>query len=81
MIFLNTEMGAHIEPAGWREWHPEKPLHGDGELRRVHNTGPGAHPTEREPHTKKLTPAEAARYDTRRFLAGTDGWDPTARRP
>jgi hypothetical protein len=44
------------------------------------NSGPGAHPSEREEHTKKLTPAEAAQYDTRRFLAGTDSWDPTARR-
>src|SRR5262249_21684485 len=22
VIFMNTVMGAHIAPAGWREWHP-----------------------------------------------------------
>ncbi|MGD0547177.1 MAG: pectinesterase family protein, partial [Terracidiphilus sp.] len=22
VIFLNTEMGEHIDPSGWREWHP-----------------------------------------------------------
>src|SRR5262249_25952330 len=22
VVFLNTAMGSHIEPAGWREWHP-----------------------------------------------------------
>jgi pectin methylesterase-like acyl-CoA thioesterase len=22
VVFLNCEMGAHIDPAGWREWHP-----------------------------------------------------------
>jgi hypothetical protein len=44
------------------------------------NSGPGAHATERDAHTKKLTPAEAAAYEARRFLAGADGWDPTARR-
>ncbi|MGO9257997.1 MAG: pectinesterase family protein [Bryobacteraceae bacterium] len=22
VVYLNTEMGSHIEPAGWREWHP-----------------------------------------------------------
>ena len=80
-MFLNTEMGGHIEPAGWREWHP-------GETHSLetvfyaefHSSGPGAHPTERDPHTRFLTPAEAAQYDARRFLAGTDAWDPTARR-
>jgi pectin methylesterase-like acyl-CoA thioesterase len=74
-VFLNTEMGAHIVPAGWREWHP-------GETRRLetvyygefNSTGPGAHAAERDPHAKKLTPDEAARYATKRFLAGPDGW-------
>jgi pectin methylesterase-like acyl-CoA thioesterase len=81
VVFLNTEMGAHIEAAGWREWHPGETHYMDtvsyGEFQ---NGGPGAHPAERDAHTKKLTPAEAAQYDARRFLAGTDGWDPTARR-
>ena len=45
------------------------------------NSGPGANPTQRDAHTRKLTPAEAAQYDARRFLAGADRWDPTARRP
>jgi hypothetical protein len=44
------------------------------------SSGPGAHPAERDPHTKKLTAEEAARYETKRFLAGKDGWDPTATR-
>jgi pectin methylesterase-like acyl-CoA thioesterase len=22
VVFLNTEIGAHIEAPGWREWHP-----------------------------------------------------------
>jgi polygalacturonase len=22
VVYLNTEMGSHIDPAGWREWHP-----------------------------------------------------------
>jgi pectin methylesterase-like acyl-CoA thioesterase len=60
VVFLNTEMGAHIEPAGWREWHP-------GETRSIetafygeyNSTGPGAQMAERDPHTKKLTAEEA----------------------
>ena len=40
----------------------------------------GAHPTERDAQTKAPTAADAAAYDARRFLAGGDGWNPTARR-
>ena len=76
VIFLNTEMGAHILPAGWREWHP-------GETHSIetvyyaeyNSTGPGAHPGERDSHTKILTAAEAAQFETKTFF---DGWDPTA---
>jgi polygalacturonase len=74
VIFLNTEMGDHIVPAGWREWHP-------GETHRLetvyyaefNSSGPGAHPGERDPHTRLLTAAEAAQYETKTFLSG---WDP-----
>ncbi|MGA7687285.1 MAG: pectinesterase family protein [Terriglobales bacterium] len=76
VIFLNTEMGAHIVPAGWREWHP-------GETHSIetvyyaeyNSTGPGAHPGERDLHTKLLTAAEAAKFETKTFF---DGWDPAA---
>jgi len=76
VIFLNTEMGAHILPAGWREWHP-------GETHSIetvyyaeyNSTGPGAHVGERESHTKLLTAAEAAQFETKTFF---DGWDPAA---
>jgi polygalacturonase len=81
VVFLNTEMGAHINAAGWREWHPgETHYMNTVSYAEFQNSGPGAHPAEREAHTKKLTPGEAAGYDARRFLAGADGWDPTARR-
>jgi pectin methylesterase-like acyl-CoA thioesterase len=76
VIFLNTEMSAHILPAGWREWHP-------GETHSIetvyyaeyNSTGPGAHSGARDPHTKLLTAAEAAQFETKAFL---DGWDPAS---
>lgn len=76
VIFLNTEMGAHILPAGWREWHP-------GETHSIetvyyaeyNSSGPGAHAGERDPHTKLLTAAEAAQFETKTFF---DGWDPAS---
>ncbi|MGD0870383.1 MAG: pectinesterase family protein [Bryobacteraceae bacterium] len=81
MIFLDTEMGAHIEAAGWREWHP-------GETHSIetafyaefNSSGPGAHTAERDAHTKHLTAEEATRYQTKKYLSGSDGWDPTAAR-
>ncbi len=78
VIFLNTEMGGFIEPAGWREWHPGETRYLETVYYAEYNsTGPGAHPAERDPHTRKLTAAEAAQYETARYLAGKDNWDPT----
>ncbi len=78
VVYLNTEMGAHIEPAGWREWHPGETHSLETAFYAEYNsTGPGAHTRERDPHGKHLTAAEAAQYDPRRVLAGTDHWDPT----
>jgi pectin methylesterase-like acyl-CoA thioesterase len=80
-VFLHTEIGAHIEAAGWREWHRGETNYMDTvSYAEFENSGPGAHATERDAHTKMLTPAEAAAYEARRFLAGADGWDPTSRR-
>lgn len=80
VIFLNTEMGAFIEPEGWREWHTGETRYMETVFYAEYNsTGPGAHPGEREPHTRRLTAAEAAAYETKRYLAGADGWDPAKR--
>jgi len=78
VLFLRTEMGPHIEPAGWREWHPGETdylktvLFGEYD-----STGPGAHARERDSHTVQLSAAEAAVYDPRRVLSGKDNWNPT----
>lgn len=74
VIFLHTEMGPHIEPAGWREWHP-------GETKSLEtayyaeykSTGPGANPDQRDPHSHQLTPTEAAKYEVKTFF---HGWSP-----
>ena len=77
VIFLNTEMGAKIDPAGWREWHPGE----THSLETVYyaefnSTGEGAHRNERDPHTHFLTPSEAKQYAPEVFLRGTDNWNP-----
>ena len=78
VIYMHTEMGDKIDPAGWREWHP-----GDTHsLETVYyaefdSTGPGAHHDQRDPHTHFLTPDEAKQYEPEIFLRGSDNWDPT----
>jgi polygalacturonase len=79
VLFLHTEMGPHIEAAGWREWHPGETDYLKSVLYGEHDsTGPGAHPGARDPHAVQLTAAEAAVYDPRRVLMGKDSWNPTA---
>jgi pectin methylesterase-like acyl-CoA thioesterase len=74
VIFLNTEMGEHIEPAGWREWHPGETKSLDTAYYAEYNSsGPGAHPGQRDPHTKLLTAAEAAKYELKSFFKD---WNP-----
>jgi pectinesterase len=78
VIFMNTEMGAHIVPAGWSEWHK-------GETERLktayyaeyNNSGPGAHAGEREELAHRLTAEEAKQFETKAWVGGADGWDPT----
>ena len=90
VVFLNTEMGAQIQPAGWLEW----PRNGAPSLTtsfyaEFHSTGPGApiaaakdaaatgpNGTQRNPYAKILTPGQAAKFAVRRLLRGADNWNP-----
>lgn len=77
VVFLNTEMGSHIDPAGWREWHPGETHSLDTVFYAESNsTGPGAHRDLRDPHTHFLTPEQAHQYEPSVFLRGTDNWNP-----
>ena len=79
VIYMNTEMGAHILPAGWREWHPGDTHYLDTVYYAEYkSTGPGANPAARVPQSHQLTAAEAKKYETATFLAGTDHWNPEA---
>jgi polygalacturonase len=76
VIFLNTEIGAFLAPAGWREWHPgETHSLETAYYAEYHSTGPGALPGDREPLSHQLTDTEAAQYATTIFF---DGWNPDA---
>lgn len=79
VIFLFTEMGPHIEPAGWREWHPGETHSLDTAwYAEYKSSGPGSSPSQRDPHTKFLDPRQPEHFVTRLFLGPPDGWNPTA---
>ncbi len=74
VVFMNTEMPAQIDPAGWREWeHDGKPSLPSSFYAEYGSHGPGARLDAR----KQLSAAEAARFGLKTFLAGDDHWDPT----
>jgi polygalacturonase len=79
VTYVDTEMGAHIQAAGWREWLPGQ-THSieTASYAEYGSTGPGAHPGERDPHGKQLTAEEAKHYTPAEFLRGTDNWNPAA---
>ena len=78
VVYLNTEMGDHIEPAGWREWHPGESHNLDTVFYAEYkSSGPGANPAARDSHSHQLTAAQTKQFETQLFLAGTDRWDPT----
>jgi len=77
VVFLSTEMGNHIDPAGWREWHPGETHSIETVFYAEYNsTGPGAQHDKRDPHTHFLSAGQAQQYDPLSFLHGTDNWNP-----
>ncbi len=79
VVYLDTEMGAHIDPAGWREWHPGETHSLDtANYSEFNSTGPGANHDHRDPHTHFLSPEQAKRFEPSVFLRGSDNWDPTS---
>ncbi|MGX4644333.1 pectinesterase family protein [Massilia sp. SYSU DXS3249] len=75
VTFVNTEMGAHIHPAGWDNWR--KPANERTARYAEYNSrGPGANPSARAAWSRQLSAAEAEQLTAARILAGTDGWRP-----
>jgi polygalacturonase len=78
VVYLDTELGEHIQPAGWREWHPgETDSLKTALYAEAGSTGPGAQPDHREPDAKHLSPQELEKFQPGAFLRGNDGWNPT----
>jgi pectin methylesterase-like acyl-CoA thioesterase len=77
VVWINADLDAAIEPAGWREWRPgETNSLTTAFFAEFQSRGPGAAAAQRDPHSKQLSAAEASRFSVSEFLAGTDRWDP-----
>jgi pectin methylesterase-like acyl-CoA thioesterase len=77
VIYLNTQMGAHIDSAGWREWHPGETHSLETVFYAEYNsTGPGAQHDQRDPHTHFLSEEQARQFEPAVFLRGSDNWNP-----
>ncbi len=76
VIYINTELPADLNPAGWNNWNNpanEKTAY----YAESNSTGPGSNPNTRVPWSHQLTPAETKKYLTETFLQGTDHWRPS----
>jgi polygalacturonase len=79
VVYLNTWMGSHILPEGWREWHPgETDYLPTAFFAEYRSSGPGAESSRRESHAHALTPQQAEEFEPQAFLRGGDGWNPLA---
>lgn len=77
VTYIDTEMGRHIQPVGWREWLPGQTHSIDtATYSEYASIGFGTHLGERDPHTKLLTRDEASHFTPDEFLRGDDNWNP-----
>src|SRR6202789_1625797 len=75
VIYINTELPADLNPAGWNNWNNpanEKTAY------YAESNGPGANPAARVPWSHQLAPSEAKQFLPATFLSGKDHWDPLA---
>lgn len=75
-LYLRCRLGACIRPEGWDNWrNPEKEK--TARFRESGSTGPGGDVSRRARWAKPVEAAETV--VPAKVLAGSDGWDPTAR--
>jgi len=75
VVFLNTELPAGLDPAGWNNWSKTS-NESTAYYAEFHSTGLGANPSARVPWSYQLTAAEARPFVPLNFLRGPDHWNP-----
>lgn len=75
VVYLNTEMGSHIVPAGWENWkNPENEK--TAYFAEFNSTGPGADAKGRVAWSHQLTAKEAKQYTLKTVFAAGEPWLP-----
>ncbi|GAB3332915.1 pectinesterase family protein [Hymenobacter humi] len=75
VVYINTEMGSHIVPAGWDNWkNPENEK--TAYFAEYKSTGPGANPKARVAWSHQLTGKEARRYTLKAIFDAKEPWNP-----
>jgi len=75
VVFIETEMDGHIQPAGWDNWR-DPAREKTAWFAEYKSSGKGANPSARVKWSHQLTSTEAARFLPDNFLEGPDRWDP-----
>jgi pectinesterase len=78
VIFMNTELPAEMNPAGWTVWNAKDPVPPLAYYAEYNNTGPGFQPTQRPSWSHQLAAKQAEAYAPNAFLRGHDNWNPIA---
>lgn len=71
-VFMNSELGAHINPDGWRMWEGNQ-NHLTAFYGEYDNSGPGYQPEKRVAWSHQVTAAEAAVYTLENIFAREAG--------
>lgn len=79
-IFIRTDMGSHIVPAGWDNWD-DKANEKTVLYAEYGSTGPGSNLAKRVAWSKKLTPKDAQQYTVARLFAEKSPWIPASLHP
>jgi pectinesterase len=75
VVFIDTEMGAHIRPEGWENWGKVS-NEATAYYAESGSTGPGANPAGRVKWARQLTAKEARQYTLKTIFGGPAGWEP-----
>lgn len=75
-VFINTEMGSHILPAGWSAWNKN-----DNHLTTFYaefgSYGPGFAKADRIEWSKQLSRKQAKKYTLKNIFAAANNWTPS----
>jgi pectinesterase len=80
VVFLNCELGGHIQPAGWHNWG-NVTNETTARYAEYNSSGPGANSSARVKWAKQLTADEANAYTLANVFHDADSWQPKIQSP